>query len=109
MPLVVALISGAVSQTVIRALIIRLAVAIGITAVSYTGISVGMTYIVGHIVSSYSGAPASALAFLALCKIPNAINIITSAFASALALKGLSAAGTLTSVKWSPGTAFTGS
>jgi hypothetical protein len=108
MPFLLALLGGFVSRTVITAMLVRAVVALGISAVTYTGITLGLTSLETHIQSSMSGLPANVLGFLTMCAVPRAFSVVLSAYTAALTLKGLTAAGAVTKVGISsaPGTVF---
>ena len=108
MPFLISLLSGLVSSTVIKALCMRAAVAFGFAAVTYTGVMVTMNVVVSSMNANLGQAGAGVLAMLNLTHLPQAFNVILSAYAGALALRGLTAAGAVTKVGISsaPGAAF---
>jgi hypothetical protein len=71
-------------------LIGRAMLAVGIGAVTYTGLSVGTTYLISQVQSSFSGIPGVALSFLAWCWVDHAISMIASAYTVSLGIKTLS-------------------
>jgi hypothetical protein len=100
---VVSLISGFVSSGTIKALLTRLGVLLGVTAITYTGISLSMTTIEGSINSALGSSSANLLTMLTILKVPAALNVILSSYVGALTLKGLSAAGAVTKYGTSAG------
>ena len=88
------------SATFLKAVLSRVLVALGISALTYTGMTLAASAISAHIASNLSGLSGFALAFLELCKVPQAINLIWSAMMAKLALSGLTSAGKLTRVFW---------
>lgn len=98
MPFVLALLRGAVSSTVLRALVVRLAVAVGISVATYSGVGLLFSSVFANAASSMNGS--GAINFLLMCKVPQAFNAIASAYTAALAFKGLSGAGVLRKIKW---------
>jgi hypothetical protein len=108
MPFVVSLLSGFVTSTVVKALLTRALVALGISALTYTGVSVAMASLVSSINTNIGGLAPSTVSILMLCDVPQAFNVVLSAYAGALALKGLTAAGAITKygVSTSAGSVF---
>jgi hypothetical protein len=107
-PFLLSLLSGLVSSTVIKALVTRAVVALGFAAVTYTGISLTFNAIVANINSNASSLPAGVWAIVSIAHIPQAFNVVLSAFMGALVLRGLGAAGAVTKVGISsaPGAVF---
>jgi NAD/NADP transhydrogenase beta subunit len=108
MPFLIALLGGAVSSVVIRALLVRAVVALGIGAVTYTGVMIGFNALVSQVQSNMAASAGSTLTFLTLCKVPAAMSVVLSAYTAAMALKGLTALGAITKVgvTGAPGTVF---
>lgn len=98
MSFLVSLLAGLVSNQVIKALLIRAAVLLGISAVTYTGLSLTFGFVVSHVQSNLGAVGAGTLTILTLCKIPQAFNVVLSAYAGGLGLRGLTAAGAITKV-----------
>ena len=108
MPFLLSLLGGFVSSVVIKAMLVRAVVALGLAAVTYTGISIGFASLVTHVNSNLGGVSASTFAFLSLCHVPQALSVVLSSYLAALTLKGLTSAGAVTKVGISPvaGTVF---
>jgi hypothetical protein len=108
----VSLISGFVTSTVVKALLTRAVVALGLSAVTFTGVLVTYNSIVASVNSNIGGVSGSVgstvLILLNMAHIPQAFNVILSAYVGALALRGLTAAGAVTKVGISsaPGAIF---
>jgi Protein of unknown function (DUF2523) len=95
-PFLISLISGFVTSTVIRALLMRALVALGISAVTYTGLTIAMAAIVSHVNANLGAGAAGTLTILTMCKVPQALNVVMSAYAGGLILRGLTAVGGIT-------------
>lgn len=85
-----------VSSTFVKSLLKRLFVALGVSAVTYTGVQVGFSAIESQIGVYMAGVPGDVLAMLQLMHIPQAFNVMLSGYAGALSLRGLTASGNLT-------------
>lgn len=103
MPAILAFFKVFLSAAVLGPLLKRILVALGIGAVSYVGVLVVVTQLTDAIASNYSGLPADVIQILRIAKIPNALNIIISAFVTALTVRGLTASGAISRVLWRPG------
>jgi len=88
------------SSSFLKALLQRAFIALGIGAITYTGMSVGMAAIAAQITSNLGAVSGFALQFLALAHIPQAVNVVWSAFVATLTLKGLTNAGKITRIYW---------
>lgn len=108
MPFLYSLIAGFVTSTVIRAILVRALVALGISAVTYTGLSLTFAAIVSHVSSNLNAGLVSTVTVLNLMHIPQAFNVILSAYAGGLTLRGLTSLGAVTKVGISsaPGSVF---
>jgi hypothetical protein len=98
---IISLLAGLASSALVSTVVKRVVIALGITAITYTGIGAALDAVSAQIAGSYGGLAADTLAFLALAKIPNAVNLILSAYAARLVLQGLSATGGIT--RWVKG------
>ena len=96
MNFIVSLLAGFVSSGVLKALVTRVLVLLGISAVTYTGISAAFSYIEGQINSNIGSMSANLVTMLMLLKIPNAMDVVMSAYVGALTLRGLTAVGAVT-------------
>jgi hypothetical protein len=99
------------SAAFLKPLITRILIALGFSLVSYTGISIGTATVWAHVQTELSSLPVGVISVLSMMKIPNAFNIMISAYAGALAVRGLTAAGSISRAVWRPvagasGTAF---
>jgi hypothetical protein len=91
------------SSAFLKPLLTRALIALGFSLVSFTGITIGFNAVWNTASASWSGLPVDVLTVLTMMKIPNALNVIVSAYAGALAVKGLTAAGSLKRAVWRPG------
>jgi hypothetical protein len=91
------------SASFLKPLLTRALVALGFSLVTYTSVSVGFTAVTNMISHNYSQLPADVVGVMALMKIPDAINLILSAWVGALGVRGLTAAGALKRAVWRPG------
>lgn len=67
----------------------RVMLGLGITAVTYTGISASLDWLSSQAISNLGGLPATVLAVLGLLKVGPAISLIVSATAWKFTLDGL--------------------
>lgn len=74
-------------------LIAKWLVGLGISAVTYIGVSSVWENVVTNIQTSFAGAAPSLLVLVTMAGLDKAMMIILSAISSALAIKGLTAAG----------------
>jgi hypothetical protein len=91
------------SSAVLVPLLKRVLVALGISAVSLIGVSAVMGVITDAVITNYSGLPADVIAVMKIAKLPNAINIIISAYTASLTIRGLTSAGSMQRILWKPG------
>jgi hypothetical protein len=107
-PFLLSLLGGFVSSVVIKAMLVRAVVALGISAVTYTGISIGFSSLVSHVQNNMAGLPSSVLNFLTMCSVPASLSVVLSAYTAAIALKGLTSVGAVTKlgISSAPGTVF---
>jgi hypothetical protein len=103
MPAILAFFKVFLSAAVLGPLLKRILVALGVGAVSYVGVLVVTTQLTDAIAANYSGLPSDAIQILRIAKIPNALNIIISAFVTSLTVRGLTSAGSISRVMWRPG------
>jgi hypothetical protein len=108
MPFLLSLLGGFVSSVVIRAMLVRAVVALGLAAVTYTGISIGFSSLVTHVNAGMGGVAVSTLAFLSLCHVPQALSVVLSSYLAAMTLRGLTSVGAVTKlgISSAPGTVF---
>lgn len=104
MPIVIRLIAWLASSTFIVPLLKRLAVAVGLSVVTYTGVQAVMNTIDSHVSSGLGSLPSAAIQFLALTGLLKGLNVMLSGYAGYLGLKGLTAAGAISKAVWKPGT-----
>jgi hypothetical protein len=81
----------------------RCVVLLGISVVSYTSVSVGVSAAWASVGSNFSSLPVELVSVLTMMKIPHAFNLVISAYIGALAVKGLTSAGSLKRAVWRPG------
>jgi hypothetical protein len=99
----ISLLGGLASAAFIRPLLTRAVIALGFSLVTYTGVAVGYNAATTFIANSYAGIPADVVGVLALMRVPDAINVVLSAWIGALGVRGLTAAGQLKRAVWRPG------
>ena len=88
MPIWVAALVGGLLQAA-SSFVGRVLLALGIGFVAYTGIDVVLSGLQSQVVANFGGLPAVAIGILAVTKIDVALNIIFSAIAARMVLKGL--------------------
>lgn len=88
MPLLIAAIGGMLINLV-GTLVGRVLIALGISVVTYTGLSLTLDWMKSQAVSALGGLPAEALGMLSTMKVGVAISIVTSAILARQVLNGL--------------------
>ncbi len=83
------------SSQFLRPLLIRLAVAIGISTVTYEGVGTLLAAVDAKIAAGVMGAGAYAQWFLEATGVETGLNLILSAYVARLTLQGLTAGGVL--------------
>ena len=89
-------------RPLILPLVVRLLAGLGFAAVTYTGVGSLLDTVTANLWASMGAAPAGVLTILQLARVDDALTVIISAVAAKLALKGLTAAGVLKRVSWTP-------
>lgn len=89
MPIFIAAIGG-VLINIVSTLVGRALVALGLSVVTYTGMSMSMGWIKDQLLAQLSGLPADFLAALAYGGVGIGINIITSAILARMLIDGVS-------------------
>lgn len=79
--------------TIMDSLMGRVLIALGLSFVSYTGIEASLTWLKGEVISHFQSLPPQALQVVSAIGVGNAISIIFSSYATALAFKGWSSGG----------------
>lgn len=97
------LLGALASAAFLRPLLTRAAILLGLGVVTYGAVSVGASAVWSLVATNLSSLPSDVLSVLTILKIPNAINVIISAYSAALGVKGLTAAGQLKRAVWRPG------
>jgi hypothetical protein len=98
MPWIVSLLSLLVTNTVVRAFVVRIAIALGISVATYAGISTLFATMMGSVSTNLTGVPSEILQMLQLGKVTNSINVIASAYVAAFSIRGLAGAGVLSKI-----------
>lgn len=89
MPMFVAAIGGMLINLV-GTLAGRILIALGISVVTYTGVSTSLDWLKSGAVSALGGLPADMLSLIAFMKVGVCISIITSAIAARAIINGIS-------------------
>lgn len=88
MPALVAVIMGALLQ-IVGSLVGRVLVALGLSVMTYTGMSVTLTWLKSQAVTAALGLPADVIGMLSVMKVGTSISIIFSAMLARLVVTGL--------------------
>lgn len=88
MPIFVAAIGGMLINLV-GTLVGRVLVALGISVVTYTGLTATLDAIKADAISSFSALPPEMMAIIGLMKVGVCISIVTSAIAARMVINGL--------------------
>ncbi len=95
MPAILAFLAALTSTSVLYPLIARVLVGLGVTAVTYAGVSALVGVIETKIGVGLTGLGAAGLAIFHLAKIDAAMSVLMSAYVARLTLSGLTGAGVL--------------
>ncbi|GLR12897.1 hypothetical protein GCM10007907_16870 [Chitinimonas prasina] len=87
----------------IQAIVGRILIALGVSFVTYTGVSIAFDSAKSYVYQQLSGLPAEMLALAGLAGLGKAIGIIFAAFAARLALNGVNKAGNLIQARLTKG------
>lgn len=88
MPLIVAAIGGMLINLV-GTLVGRVLIALGISVITYSGLSITLDWMKSQALSAIGGLPADVIGMLAMMKVGVAISIVTSAILARQVLNGL--------------------
>lgn len=88
MPVFIAAIGGMLINLV-GTLVGRVLIALGISVITYTGISVTMDTLKGQAISAFSSLPPEVFGILGILKVGQCISIVTSAIAAKMVIDGL--------------------
>lgn len=89
MPAFIAALMGALIQ-IVGSLVGRVLVALGLSVVTYTGMSVTLTWLKSQAVTAALGLPPDVIGMLSVMKVGTSISIIFSAMLARLVVTGLS-------------------
>ena len=89
MPVFIAALMGALIQ-IVGSLVGRVLVALGLSAVTYTGLCVTLNWLKSQAVTAALGLPADVVGMLSIMKVGTCISIIFSAMLARLVINGLS-------------------
>ena len=88
MPVFIAAIGGMLINLV-GTLVGRVLIALGISVVTYTGITVTLDFLKAQAISAFAGLPPDVFGILGVLKVGQCISIVTSAVAAKLVIDGL--------------------
>jgi len=74
----------------------RVLISLGISYITYSGISLSLSWAKDQVMSKMGNAPSMLLNVLGILQVGTCINIVFSAYVAVLVLKGVSAAGSIT-------------
>lgn len=89
MPAFIAALMGALIQ-IVGSLVGRVLVALGMSVVTYTGMSITLTWLKSQAVTAALGLPSDVVGMLSIMKVGTSISIIFSAMLARLVVTGLS-------------------
>lgn len=89
MPALVAVIMGALLQ-IVGSLVGRVLVALGLSVITYTGMSVTLTWLKSQAVTAALGLPPDVIGMLSVLKVGTCISIVFSAMLARMVVTGLS-------------------
>lgn len=88
MPVFIAALLGGLLN-IAASLVGRVLIALGLSVVTYTGVSASISWLQSGAISYFGGLPASVLGMLALLKVGECISMVVSAITVRLTLDGL--------------------
>jgi hypothetical protein len=88
MPVFVAAIGGMLINLV-GSLVGRVLIALGISVVTYTGMSSTLDWLKGNAITAIGGLPGDVVQLLGMMKVGTAISIVTSAIAARMIINGI--------------------
>jgi len=88
MPVFVMAIGGMLIN-IVGTLVGRVLIALGISVITYTGITVTLDALKSQAISAFSGLPPEVFGLLGILKVGQCISIVTSAIAAKLVIDGL--------------------
>ena len=88
MPVFIAAIGGMLINLV-GTLAGRVLIALGISVITYSGITVTLDFLKSQAIAAFSGLPVEVFSILGILKVGQCISIVTSAIAAKLLLDGL--------------------
>jgi len=88
MPVFVMAIGGMLIN-IVGTLVGRVLIALGISVVTYTGITITLDALKAQAISAFSGLPPEVFGLLGILKVGQCISIVTSAIAAKLVIDGL--------------------
>ncbi len=88
LPIVAASLLGGLIN-IAGSLVGRVMIALGISVITYTGLSVSLDFLKAEAVASFGGLPAQAIALLSFMKVGSCISIIFSAMLARVVQQGL--------------------
>ena len=89
MPVFIAAIGGMLISLV-GSLVGRVLIALGISVITYTGLSASLDWMLSQAIAAFSGLPADIFSLLAYMKIGVCISIVTSAISARMLINGIS-------------------
>lgn len=100
MGFILAWVATLASSAVVRAIVARVLVALGINFVSFVGVYALASQVDSWMSGQLGTVEADMLGVLNLCGFTQALSLIVSAWFARFALKGLTATGSLTKIFW---------
>lgn len=88
MPVFIAAIGGMLINLV-GTLAGRILIALGISVITYSGITVTLDFLKSQAIAAFSGLPVEVFSILGILKVGQCISIVTSAIAAKLVIDGL--------------------
>ncbi|ODS92291.1 MAG: cobalt ABC transporter permease [Comamonas sp. SCN 65-56] len=89
MPVFIAAIGGALISLV-GTLVGRVLIALGISVVTFTGLSTSLDWMTAQAITAFSGLPAEMFSLIAYMKVGVCISIVTSAISARMLINGIS-------------------
>ena len=90
-----------VFSSILVPMLVRAGIALGVGTVTYLGVKALVDSAKANIQSQFAGFTSDMLDVISVMRVDDAITVIFSAIVARLSIKGLTAAGAISKVKWS--------
>ena len=100
LPLLLGGLAAFASRAFIYAVLARVLVGLGVTLITYTGVTTMMDAAIGAIQAQMGGLSADMLTILTIARVDDGLSVILSACVARMTLAGLTNGGVLSKITW---------